>query len=73
MPDHLAVDAAHLRAALRDLPPDQGELYRLCAGEGLDLAEAARRLGLTAKAAEALLATALVTLDARLRPSVRSR
>jgi RNA polymerase sigma-70 factor, ECF subfamily len=64
---------AALAGALRELPARQRTAMTLVYDEGMSGAEAARVLGLSAKAVERLLARARATLRARLAPDGRLR
>jgi RNA polymerase sigma-70 factor, ECF subfamily len=73
--ERMALDERHaaLARALRDLPARQRAAMTLVYDEGLSSAEAARVLGLSAKAVERLLARARAFLRERLRPDDERR
>lgn len=58
--------ASRIRAAVTALPEPQALVFRLHAGEGLDYARIADRLGVSPADVERLLADALVAIDRQL-------
>ena len=69
--DHQPVDPDRIHRAARKLRPVEREVLVLSSREGLSSQQVAERLGISAKAAERLLAAALVKLDRALERQER--